>query len=164
LKGCALNARKKKMNGGDTQGEQGSANVPLGVFLTFLVCCGLQVGQYAFGWSLGEFVLSPGEVWFNHCFSRLISGAFFHVGLMHFGFNMLSLMTLGPNVEKLMGSFRFVLYMCVCVFLSNIIYVLVCALLANVNNPSWWNYNSVGYSGCLFAFAAIESFLSPLPM
>merc|ERR1712224_413022 len=86
-----------------------------------------------------------------------------HVGLMHFGFNMLSLMTLGPSVEQMMGSLRFVLYMCVCVFLSNIVYVLVCALLAHVHNSSWWNYNSVGYSGCLFAFAAIESFLSPLP-
>ena len=139
-------------------------NIPFGTFISFIICIALQIGIYIFGLQLGRYTILPIAVIYQYEWHRIITSAFFHNGLIHIGFNMLSLLTLGPAVEKIVGTFRFILYIFLCIILSNILYVFVCYLLAIIlKNPSWLLYNSVGYSGILFAFATIESFLSLSP-
>ena len=139
-------------------------HIPWGTFVSFIICVALQVGTYVFGLELRRYTIYPAAVIYQYEWHRIITSAFFHNGLIHIGFNMLSLLTLGPAVEKIVGTFRFILYICVCVILSNVLYVIICYILAIIlKNPSWLYYNSVGYSGLLFAFATIESFLSLSP-
>ncbi len=60
-----------------------------------------------------------GEWW------RLITANFLHGGLMHIGFNMMSLYTLGPLAENMFGTSRYVvLYVAagVCGFLASTLY------------------------------------------
>ena len=140
------------------------SSIPLGTFLSLLTCVSAQVGVYVFGMDLGQYTILPEAVVYKSEWHRLVTSAFFHGGLVHIGFNMLSLLTLGPAVEKIFGTFRFVLYILLCAVLSNFLYVVVCLAAAFLlHDPSWLYYNSVGYSGLLFAFASIESFLSLSP-
>ncbi len=46
-------------------------------------------------------------VFFDHQYWRLITAMFLHGGLIHIGFNMMTLMQFGPAVEELYGSPRF---------------------------------------------------------
>jgi len=58
----------------------------------------------AYGW-LTPFAAADGEPW------RLLSSMFLHGGIVHLAFNLLSLATLGPALERSLGSLRFaVLY------------------------------------------------------
>ncbi len=47
------------------------------------------------------FLVSSGEVW------RLLTSVFLHGGLMHIGFNMWALLAVGPLVEEMYGSRKF---------------------------------------------------------
>jgi rhomboid protease GluP len=53
---------------------------------------------------LGESVPFP---YLQHQWFRLITAMFLHGGLIHIGFNMMSLMQLGPALEELYGSGRY---------------------------------------------------------
>lgn len=58
--------------------------------------------QYQFGMSVPLPVLiETGEWW------RLITAQFLHAGLLHIGFNMMALMQIGPAVEEIYGSARY---------------------------------------------------------
>lgn len=48
-----------------------------------------------------------GWLQFTHDYWRLVTAMFLHGGLLHIGFNMMSLYQLGPAVEELYGSSRF---------------------------------------------------------
>jgi rhomboid protease GluP len=47
------------------------------------------------------------SIYFQHQWYRLITAMFLHGGLIHIGFNMMSLMQLGPALEELYGSSRY---------------------------------------------------------
>jgi len=49
----------------------------------------------------------PYPIFYRHQWYRLITAMFLHGGLIHIGFNMMSLMQLGPALEELYGSARF---------------------------------------------------------
>ena len=46
-------------------------------------------------------------IFYQHQWYRLITAMFLHGGLIHIGFNMMSLMQLGPALEELYGSSRY---------------------------------------------------------
>jgi rhomboid protease GluP len=50
---------------------------------------------------------APYSIYFQHQWYRLITAMFLHGGLIHIGFNMMSLMQLGPALEELYGSSRY---------------------------------------------------------
>lgn len=54
---------------------------------------------------LGESV--PFPILMQHQWYRLVTAMFLHGGLIHIGFNMMSLMQLGPALEELYGSARY---------------------------------------------------------
>ena len=49
----------------------------------------------------------PYSIYIRHEWFRLITAMFLHGGLIHIGFNMMSLMQLGPALEELYGSARY---------------------------------------------------------
>jgi rhomboid protease GluP len=49
----------------------------------------------------------PYGIYYRHEWYRLITAMFLHGGLIHIGFNMMSLMQLGPALEELYGSSRY---------------------------------------------------------
>jgi len=49
----------------------------------------------------------PYSIFVQHQWFRLITAMFLHGGLIHIGFNMMSLMQLGPALEELYGSARY---------------------------------------------------------
>jgi rhomboid protease GluP len=50
---------------------------------------------------------APYSIYVQHQWYRLITAMFLHGGLLHIGFNMYALMQLGPALEELYGSSRF---------------------------------------------------------
>jgi rhomboid protease GluP len=49
----------------------------------------------------------PYSIFFQHEWYRLVTAMFLHGGLIHIGFNMMVLMDIGPVVEEVYGSARF---------------------------------------------------------
>jgi len=49
----------------------------------------------------------PYPIFYEHEWWRLVTAMFLHGGLIHIGFNMMSLMQLGPALEELYGSARY---------------------------------------------------------
>ena len=68
-------------------------NIPFGTFISFIICILLQIGIYVFGLQLGTYTILPIAVIYQYEWHRIITSAFFHNGLIHIGFNMLSLLT-----------------------------------------------------------------------
>lgn len=58
--------------------------------------------QYRLGASL------PYAIFYEHQWWRLVTAMFLHGGLIHIGFNMMVLMDIGPVVEELYGSARYI--------------------------------------------------------
>ena len=48
-----------------------------------------------------------GAVLYGHQWYRLVTAMFLHGGLIHIGFNMMVLLDIGPIVEELYGSARY---------------------------------------------------------
>ena len=64
--------------------------------------------MYRLGASFGPAIFG-GHEWY-----RLITAQFLHGGLLHIGFNMMALMQLGPALEELYGSARYLFLYIVC--------------------------------------------------
>lgn len=78
----------------------------------------------------------PYSIFIQHEWYRLITAMFLHAGLIHIGFNMMSLMQLGPVLEELYGSARYFF-----------LYVLTGAFGFLVS--ATFGHNSLGASGAL---------------
>lgn len=66
----------------------------------------LLTGGYG-GVPMAYLSLAPVDVAFGGAWWQLITSGFSHVALWHIGFNMLVLYLLGPNVEQVVGRWRF---------------------------------------------------------
>jgi rhomboid protease GluP len=60
--------------------------------------------QYRLGASFGPAIFYENEWW------RLVTAMFLHAGLLHIGFNMMALMQLGPPLEEVYGSARYLFF------------------------------------------------------
>jgi len=60
--------------------------------------------QYRLGASFGPAIFFENQWW------RLVTAMFLHAGLVHIGFNMMALMQLGPPLEELYGSARYLFF------------------------------------------------------
>lgn len=94
---------------------------------------------------------------------RIYTSVIFHGSLLHVLFNMLALVPLGSELERVMGSIR-LSYITILLATSNAILHLFIALLA-ANNPFYlvqylMNECAIGFSGILFSMIVIETSLS----
>lgn len=93
----------------------------------------------ALGAKFGYAVTAEGEYW------RLVMPIFLHAGLIHFGFNSFVLWQVGPQVEELFGSRRF-------------LFLYLVTGVAGFVVSTWW-YGpgglSVGSSGSIFGLIGI---------
>ena len=74
-------------------------------------------------------------------YSRLISSGFLHAGWIHFGFNMIALLSFSDEIENLLGQFRFLLLYFGCLVGGNLL-----ALYMHRNHA---DYRAVGASGAI---------------
>lgn len=94
---------------------------------------------------------------------RIYTAILFHGSLLHVMFNMLALVPLGSELERVMGSIR-LLYIIILLATSNAILHLLVALLVAYNpfHPyeNLMNECAIGFSGVLFSMIVIETGLS----
>jgi rhomboid protease GluP len=91
--------------------------------------------------SLSKFAVIHGEPY------RLVTAMFLHAGLIHIGFNMMVLMDIGPVVEEVYGSARY-LFLYTATGIAG--YVL------SAFTPIWPNYGgSVGASGAILGLIGV---------
>lgn len=123
----------------------------------YLVC--LLVGYDSFA----EVCFWPSVVVSRFQVYRIYTSIIFHGSILHVLFNMLALVPLGSELERVMGSIR-LLYTIVLLATSNSIFHLVIALLV-AHNP-FYPYQhimsecAIGFSGILFSMIVIETSLS----
>ena len=84
----------------------------------------------------------PFPVFVGHEWWRLVTAMFLHGGLIHIGFNMMSLMQLGPALEELYGSARYLF-----------LYVATGAFGFLVS--AWFGNFSLGASGALLGLVGV---------
>jgi membrane associated rhomboid family serine protease len=94
---------------------------------------------------------------------RIFTSILFHGSLLHVLFNMLALVPLGSELERIMGSVR-LLYMIILLATASAIFHLLIALVV-AHNPFHkdqylMNECAIGFSGILFSMIVIETSLS----
>lgn len=136
-------------------------------FLTsaVIVVCGviyflcLLVGYDSFA----EVCFLPSDVVSRFQVYRIYTSIIFHGSLLHVLFNMMALVPLGSELERIMGSVR-LLYVIILVATSNAIFHLLIALLVAHNPIHTYDYFmtecGIGFSGVLFSMIVIETSLS----
>lgn len=94
---------------------------------------------------------------------RFYTSIVFHGSLLHVLFNMLALVPLGSELERIMGSVR-MFYITILLATSNaILHLLIALLVAHI--PFYWLQNvmdecAIGFSGVIFSLIVIETSLS----
>ncbi len=94
---------------------------------------------------------------------RFYTSVVFHGSLLHVLFNMLALVPLGTELERIMGSVR-LLFLMFLLATTNAIFHLIIAFLAAYNPlyPLHFLVDecSIGFSGVIFSMIVIETSLS----
>lgn len=123
----------------------------------YLVC--LLVGYDSFG----EICFLPSALVSHFQVYRIFTSILFHGSLLHVMFNMLALVPLGSELERIMGSVRLLL-VTVILATSNALFHLFIALLVSHNpfrsTEFLMNECAIGFSGILFSMIVIETSLS----
>ncbi|KAI7747349.1 hypothetical protein M8C21_007982 [Ambrosia artemisiifolia] len=123
----------------------------------YLVC--LLVGYDSFV----EVCFLPSAVISKFQVYRVFTSVLFHGSILHLVFNMMALVPLGTELERVMGSIR-LLYMIVLLATTSAIFHLLITLIAAFN-PVYSYYHfmdecAIGFSGVLFSMIVIETSLS----
>ncbi|XP_055808663.1 rhomboid-like protein 15 isoform X2 [Solanum dulcamara] len=125
--------------------------------IIYLVC--LLVGYDSFA----EVCFWPFAVISRFQVYRIFTSILFHGSLLHVLFNMLALVPLGSELERIMGSVR-LLYIIVLLAVSNALLHLLIALLVAHNPfhfyPYFMDECAIGFSGILFSMIVMETSLS----
>ncbi|WVZ04801.1 hypothetical protein V8G54_018147 [Vigna mungo] len=123
----------------------------------YLVC--LLVGYDSFA----EVCFLPSDVVSRFQVYRIYTSIIFHGSLLHVLFNMMALVPLGSELERIMGSVR-LLYVIILLATSNAIFHVLIALLVAHNPVLTYDYLmnecAIGFSGVLFSMIVIETSLS----
>ncbi|OVA00862.1 Ubiquitin-associated domain/translation elongation factor EF-Ts [Macleaya cordata] len=125
--------------------------------IIYLVC--LFVGYDSFV----EICFLPSEVMSHFQVYRIYTSILFHGSLLHVLFNMLALVPLGSELERIMGSIRLLLVI-ILLATSNAVFHLCIAILISYNPfhtyPYLMNECAIGFSGIVFSMIVIETSLS----
>lgn len=97
-------------------------------------------GVYALGMHQGEMIAAGFLPW------QLFTYGFMHGGETHLLFNLLALWMFGSDVERLLGSPRYLLYVLTCIVGAGLVQLVVATIAAQGSEP----YSTVGASGGVF--------------
>ncbi|GAB2281492.1 Rhomboid-like protein 15 [Dionaea muscipula] len=134
-----------------------TSSVLIGCSTIYLVC--LLAGYDSFV----EICFLPSAIMSKFQVYRIFTSILFHSSLLHVMFNMLALVPLGSDLERIMGSIR-MLHMIILLATSSALFHILIAL-AVAYNPfhhyaNFMNECSIGFSGVLFSMIVIETSLS----
>ncbi|XP_047315392.1 rhomboid-like protein 15 isoform X2 [Impatiens glandulifera] len=129
-----------------------------------VVCGAIYLACLLVGYdSFAEVCFSPFDVTSHFQVYRIYTAILFHGSLIHVLFNMMALVPLGSELERIMGSVRF-LYLIILLATTNAIFHLFIALVVAHNplysNEYLLNECAIGFSGVLFSMIVIETSLS----
>eukprot|EP01062_Namystynia_karyoxenos_P056638 TRINITY_DN4755_c3_g4_i1.p1 TRINITY_DN4755_c3_g4~~TRINITY_DN4755_c3_g4_i1.p1 ORF type:complete len:374 (+),score=96.33 TRINITY_DN4755_c3_g4_i1:105-1124(+) len=139
------------------------AGLPLATRAVFALCTGLflagaLLGSDARSICCGAWlVVGKGQLW------RLLSSAFFHAGLLHWGMNMAALASLLPATERAHGTSGAVVMTLCYAAASQMLGIIPATVLYGVTGVESlfgiiaWRECSLGLSGVLFALLTLES-------
>ncbi|XP_051113677.1 rhomboid-like protein 15 [Andrographis paniculata] len=125
--------------------------------IIYLVC--LFVGYDSFV----EVCFLPSAVVSHFQVYRIYTAVVFHGSLLHVLFNMLALVPMGSELERIMGSIRLSYILTILATSNGILHLLIALLVSH--NPfnadlSLMDQCSIGFSGILFSMIVIETSLS----
>ncbi|XVF76009.1 hypothetical protein PTKIN_Ptkin13bG0233200 [Pterospermum kingtungense] len=147
-----------------TRASQWWDGIPFLTSAVIIVCGAIYLICLLFGYdSFHEICFLPGAIVSHFQVYRIYTSILFHGSLLHVFFNMLALVPLGSELERIMGSIR-LLYMIILLATSNAIFHLTIALVVAHNpfQPTQYLMNecAIGFSGILFSMIVIETSLS----
>lgn len=117
------------------------------VIRNLLIAC---IAVFALQWVTGDSLIVNFALWPPNPFEphfqpwQLVTYAFLHGGLTHLLFNMFALYMFGPDIERLLGTRRFLVYYIVCVLGAAAAQLVTLHMLGNPPSPT------VGASGGIF--------------
>ena len=116
-----------------------------------------QVGVYLQLVVVPRLCLSGTSVWYDGDYMRLWVPAFRHTNDIHLYYNMVSLAWKGLEMERRLGSFKYLVTLAVLVVTSSSIYVLLAVLGSDLlENNALINQCAIGFSGVLFAMKVVN--------
>ncbi|KAL2900852.1 Rhomboid-like protein 15, partial [Bienertia sinuspersici] len=127
------------------------------------VCAAVYLVCLLFGYdSFVEICFFPSAIISQFQVYRIYTSILFHGSFLHVFFNMLALVPMGSELERIMGSVR-LLFTTLLLALSNAVFHLVIALLVAHNPfhpyPYLMTECAIGFSGVLFSMIVIETSL-----
>lgn len=114
----------------------------LSLLVTARVSEGFNLMGGISGYVLNRLGACRPDIFFTHEYWRLVMPIFLHGGLMHFGFNTLVLMDIGPQVEEVYGSSRY-------------LFLYVVTGIGGFVVSSWWGNFSIGASSSLMGLIGL---------
>ncbi|KAL4560635.1 hypothetical protein LXL04_032788 [Taraxacum kok-saghyz] len=147
-----------------TRFKQWWEGIPFLTSMVVAVCAVIYLVSLLFGYdSFAEVCFLPSSVLSKAQVYRIFTSIFFHGSILHLVFNMLALVPLGTELERVMGSIR-LLYMIVLLATTSAVFHLLITLIA-AYNPIYSYYHfmnecAIGFSGVLFSMIVIETSLS----
>ncbi|CAN1277978.1 Rhomboid-like protein 15 [Linum perenne] len=147
-----------------TRAGQWWESIPFLTSAVVVVCGAIYLVCLLFGYdSFYEICFLPSVVVSRFQVYRIFTSIVFHGSLLHVLFNMLALVPLGSELERIMGSVR-LFYITILLAMSNAILHLFIALLVSHNPfrpyPELMDECAIGFSGILFSMIVIETSLS----
>jgi rhomboid domain-containing protein 1 len=140
------------------------ANTPLITLVLLVVNILIHIIVFLFSIDISPFTFNPYFIVYRYEYYRVFTSAFLHGGILHIAMNMMSLITLGGLLEPTYGSLRFLWITWAAILLAAVNYIFFAWLSSVImQNPAYMFSNSIGYSGVLFSYTAIESFHASSP-
>lgn len=136
--------------------------LPIGTLILLIVNVSIHGLIFITSFPQGLFAISADYILHGQLY-RLLSSAFVHGGILHIFMNMSSLISVGAMLELNFGTMSFLIMSVWGAFCGNIIYCILEAIFwAATQQYVFMRYAAVGYSGVLFAYAAIDSYHAPV--
>ncbi|KAK3227115.1 hypothetical protein Dsin_006977 [Dipteronia sinensis] len=147
-----------------TRAGQWWEGIPFFTSAVVIVCGTIYLVCLLTGYdSFYEICFLPSAVISQFQVYRIYISILFHGSLLHVLFNMMALVPLGSELERIMGSIR-LLYIIILLATTNAIFHLVIASLAAHNPFHHFQYLmnecAIGFSGIIFSMIVIETSLS----
>jgi membrane associated rhomboid family serine protease len=140
-------------------------SIPLCTLAIISVCAALQLYVFLFDADVVNFALSGRAVLYLGEYYRLLTSAFFHGGLQHIFFNMMSVVTIGSGVERSLGTIAMAHVALWSVLLGSLLFVAIQWTMTFLitGDGKYIAQPAVGFSGAIFALAVLESYRSLQP-